>query len=283
MPSVLAQLVDESYFKTLLVPLRVGRPFETHDAQFDWQGTNQQVAIVNQKMVAEFWGNENVVGKVLVLESQPNAAVELQIVGVCGNVRQSALDQDAGPEVYLVGREHGVLVIRAGAPLAAMASQIRDVLHQIDPYMAVGEFTPLTRVLNKALAPKLVITSCLGSFSLVALGLAAIGIFGVTAYSTSQRTKEIGIRMALGATPGAVVRLIVRRGCSQVWTGCMIGLVAALACAHAVRSFLFEVSPVDPFTLASSCVLVILTGFVAGWLPARKASGMNPLIAIRKD
>jgi hypothetical protein len=280
---VFAQLVDGAYFKTLLIPLRSGRAFEAHDPQFDWERTNQQVAIVNEKMAHEFWRTENAVGKVVVLESKPNALVECRIVGVSGDVRQSELDREGGPEIYLLGRGRGELVIRTAVPLSAMASQIREVLHQFDSKMAVTEFRPLNQILNDAVAPKRLMISCLGAFSVVALGLAAIGVFGVTAYSTSQRTKEMGIRIALGATHGAVVRLITREGCRRVWIGCFIGLGVTSMVVHALRSFLFEVSPIDPVTLMSTTLILVAIGFAASWLPARKASQIDPIIALRQE
>jgi predicted permease len=282
-PSVLAQLVDKTYFKTLVIPLRGGRSFEAHDPPFDWQGTNEQVAIVNQKMAREFWGSKDAVGKVVVVESAPNAVVECRLVGVVGNVRQSALDQEAGPEIYLLGGGSGDLVVRTGVPFTSMASQIRAVLHQIDPQMVVTAFRPLGQILEQAVAPKRLITSWLSAFSLAALALAAIGVFGVAAYSTSQRTKEIGIRLALGSSPGAVVRLILAQGIRRVFIGCVIGLLGASVLTQGLRSFLFEVSPTDPVTMALACLLVVTTGLVASWLPARKASKVDPLITLRHE
>jgi len=280
-PAVFAQLVDHSYFKTMGVALYAGRDFDTRDPQFDWQNAKTKVAIVNQKMATSFWPAESALGKIIVLESFPHDTAECRIVGVVGDVRESALDQEAGPKIYIVGGGGSQLVLRTRVPLAAMIPVVRSTLRQFDPHLALSEFRPLGRIIDQAVAPRRLICSLLGAFSITALALAAIGIYGEMGYSVNQRTKEFGIRLALGSPRWALLALVLRQGMRLALLGCLIGIVGSLALMRTLHSLLFGVGPADPLALILSTALAVGVMLLASWLPAHRASTVDPISALR--
>ncbi len=280
-PGVFAQLADRSYFKAMGVPLYAGRDFEAHDPQFDWQDVKIKIAIVNQKMAAAFWPGQSALGQTIVLESLPHDTAECKIVGVVGNVRESALDKEAGPKIYLVGGGASELVLRTRVPQAAMIPLVRSALRQIDPQMAISGFRPLSRIIDEAVAPRRLICGLLGAFSITALALAAMGIYGVMAYSVSQRTKEFGIRLALGSSRRALLGLIFGQGLRLALLGCVMGIAGSLALMRTLQSLLFGVGPTDPVSLILSTALAAGVMLLASWLPAHRASTVDPISALR--
>lgn len=280
-PAVFAQFVDPHYFRTFGIPLCAGREFDPHDSQFDWQDPKTKVAIVNQKLAASFWPSESALGKSIILESFPNDTAECTIVGVVGDVRESALDQEAGPEVYVFGGGGSDLVLRTKIPPGAMIPLVRATLRQIDPHLAVSEFRPLRSIIDEGLAPRRLICSLLSLFSITALGLAALGIYGVMAYSVCQRTKEFGIRLALGSSRRALFELILRQGARLALLGCVAGIAGSLAATRMIQSLLFDVGPIDPASIGLSTLLSIGVMVLASWFPAYRASTLDPIAALR--
>jgi predicted permease len=280
-PTVFAQGVDQSYFKTLGIPLRSGREFEARDPQFEWEDAKIKDVIVNQRMAASFWPGESALGKSIVLESFPNATAECRIIGVVGNVRESALEREAGPEIYMVGGGRNELVLRTRVPPSAMIPLVRTALRQVDPGMAVADFRPLGRIIDEAVAPRRLICSLLGAFSVTALALAAMGIYGVMACSVCQRSKEFGIRLALGSPRRALLRLILRQGMRLTLLGCLAGIAGSVALTRTLQSLLFGVGPTDPVPLAASTTLAVGVMLLASWLPAHRASTVDPIAALR--
>ncbi len=263
-PSAFSRLVDENYFKTLRIPLRIGRNFESQDRAFDWHATagREQVAIVNERLARNLWPGEDAVGRIALVGSAPDS-VECKVVGVVGDVRQSGLEIEAGPEIYALGQGRGELVVRTRGTLEASIPAVRAALRQIDPNMPTDEFRPLRQVVDRAVSPKRLVTLLLGLFSLLALILASVGIYGVIAYSVSQRTHEIGIRLALGSPRAAVLRLIFAEGMPLVLIGGAIGLMASMAVTRVIQSLLFEVRPDDPLTFSSVALLLAGIGLFA--------------------
>jgi predicted permease len=278
-PVVFMHQVNEGYFKTMRIPLRAGRDFDSHDTA---ETREKFIVVVNEKLARDFWPGKDPIGQVVVIDDDPGA--EWQVVGVVGNVRQSALEKEAGPEMYMTGRRWSQeLVVRTKGSLALIVPAVRATLREINPKMAVDDFQPLSRVVDQVLSPRRLIALLLGLFSLLALILAAVGIYGVIAYSVTQRAHEIGIRLALGSTRAAVLRLVISRGMRLVSVGCATGLIGSLALARMMKALFFGVGFADPLTFATSGVLLLSAALLACWLPACRASRVNPLVALRQE
>jgi len=281
-PVTFARSAQPGYFATMGIPLLAGRDFDSHDSRFDWQEPTQKPVIINAKFAHAFWPGKDPLGRIVVLDGPPDPPAECQVVGVVGDVRQSALEQAAIAEVYLPGGGR-YLVVRAKGRVEGIFGPVSRVLREMDATMAVPVPKPLSQIIDRAVSPRRLITLLLGLFSLLALLLTSLGVYGVIAYSVSQRTQEIGIRLALGASTATVLRLVMGEGMRLVLVGCGVGLFAALALSRVMQSLLFGVSAVDPITFLVSGVLVSGTALAACWLPAFRASRVDPMAALRSD
>jgi len=281
-PSALARFAQPGYFATMQIPLLAGRDFDSHDALFDWQQPNQKVAIVNEQFARDFCPGKDALGQIVVMEGPPDAPAECQVVGIVGNVRQRALEQAASPEIFIVGGGR-YLVVRAKGKLGAITRSVRNVFRELDPTMAVPEAKPLNQIIDCAISPRRFITLLLGLFSLLALFLASLGVFGVLAFSVSERTQEIGVRLALGSSMTAVLRLVIGEGMRLASIGCALGLAGSLALSRVLESLLFGISAADPFTFLMSGALVSVVALAACWLPAVRAAQVDPMVALRHD
>jgi predicted permease len=266
------------YFKTMGIPLRAGRDFTTDDAS-----TAPKAIVVNETLARRFWPGLTAIDQLLVLENPPDPPVQCKVLGVVGDVPQSALEQATGPEMYMFAWGGRELIVRTRSSLASAGVAVRSTLRDFSPSMAVDEFKPLKNLVENMVSPKRLVALLLALFSLLALLLASIGIYGVVAYSVSQRTREIGIRLALGSSRDALLGLVIWEGMSLTLLGCGIGLMAGWILARVIRALLFHVSPTDPIVFVSTAVLLLLVAFAACWLPARRATKVDPMIALRND
>jgi ABC-type antimicrobial peptide transport system permease subunit len=203
-----------------------------------------------------------------------------------GNVRHGSLEEAGGNEMYLHYRQTGdwsgmEMVVRSARPAESLVPEVRAVLSTYDPSLPNGEFYELGRLIDNAVAPRRLTTTMLGVFSGLALALAAIGLYGVIAYSVAQRTQEIGIRMAIGAGRRDVLRLILAGGLRLVALGVALGLAGSLLLTRILRSLLYGVGAHDPTVFATNAALLILVATVACVLPAIRATRVNPIIALR--
>jgi predicted permease len=283
-PSTFIREVDRGYFKTMGIPLRSGRDFDSHDNDLDWHDSSsvEKPVIINQRLANLLWPGNDPVGRLLLLENPPDPPATCKVIGLVNNVRQSALDQEPGPELYMLnwGRE---LVIRTTRPWEGLAMSIQTTLHQLDPNMAVNEFRPLRKIVDRALSPRRFVAGLLSLFSLLSLLLAAVGVYGLIAYSVTQRTHEIGIRLAIGSTRIRVLRLILLDGMRLTFFGCAAGLAASLMLTRLIRSMLFEIRPIDPLTLTAVVLLLATVALIACWVPAWRAAQINPIRALRTE
>lgn len=265
-----------NYFRTMGIPVRAGRDFDSFDAT-----ALPKPILVNETMARRLCPGRNALDQIVVLESPPDPAVECKIIGLVGDVRQSALEQAAGPEMYLFGWGGRQLVVRASGPLSRIVPAVRTTLKAFNPLMAANEFVPLQDKVDRIVSPKRLVALLVGSFSLLSLLLASIGIYGVLAHSVNQRTREIGLRLALGSQPGVVRWLIIKEAMTTVALGCPLGLVLALMLSRGMQALLFGVGPSDPLTFVSSLALLLSVGGAACSLPAWRASSINPVEALR--
>jgi ABC-type antimicrobial peptide transport system permease subunit len=204
------------------------------------------------------------------------------VIGVVGNVRHSPLDLEAVPQIYVPGAG-GEMVVRTKQTLAALAPAVRAALRQFGADVILGDFKSMSQIVDQAVSPKRLIAFLVGLFSLLALLLASIGIYGVIAYSVSQRTQELGIRLALGSPASAVLWLVLGEGMRLAFIGCVIGLIASLGLTRVIQALLFAVSPSDPFTFAASGLLLLAVAMIACWLPGRRAARVDPMVALRHE
>jgi macrolide transport system ATP-binding/permease protein len=278
-----SSFVAPEYFETLRIPLLQGRTFQQQDI-----ANGPGVALVNEAFARRYWPGQPPVGKRIqmgVARSGINDSPYLTVIGVVKDGKYATLGEDATPFIYLNLAQNFVLsptlIARTqGDPLHLLPA-VRGEVAALDKNLPLYDVKTMRQHLGLALLPARMAGSVLGVFGLVALALGAAGIYGVMAYSVAQRTREIGIRMALGANTRDVLRLVVRQGMTLVAIGMAIGLAAALALTQLLKSLLFGVSATDPLTFAVIASLLIFVALLACWIPARRATKVDPMIALR--
>jgi putative ABC transport system permease protein len=271
--------IGAGYFRTLEIPVLRGREFTERDTV----GT-PGVVIINETLAKRFWPNEDPVGKRLTLARRRET---LEIVGVVGDVKRYSLEQGPKPELYWPNlqkpRWASFFAFRTSGDPAAIVTAIRQRVQRLDPDVQVVNVSTLDRYIATALKQPRFNLLLLGAFALTALLLATIGLNGVVSYSVAQRTHEIGIRMALGAQRNAILKLIIRQGMWLVLTGVILGIVVSLGLTRLLRGLLLGVSATDPATFAAIAVLLIVIAMLACYLPARRATRLDPLVALRHE
>ena len=269
-------VVNESYFATVGQPLLRGRAFNSGD-----NATGQAVVIVNQSLASHYWPGEEAVGQSISFDNGANWGT---IVGVVANVRQQ-LDRDAVDEFYLPLRRAGNLsasiVVRTAGDPATLARDLREALRKADPQQPLTRVQTMEQARGAALLPYRLIATLLGLFAALALVITVAGIGGVLAFSVSQRTQEIGIRMALGASRGDVLWMVLRQGLVLVGIGLAAGTAAAVLLSQLMATVLYGVPPGDPLTFAAVVATLLAVAVIACLLPARRATAIDPMIALR--
>lgn len=272
------RIVSEGYFHAMGIPLRAGRDFTERDAK-----DAQKVVIINQTAARNlFPGGEDPLGKVLLIDP------ERTIVGVVGDVRHMALEEGSGNEFYLPIRQtqdYSVvdLVVRSSMPTAVLASRLREALRPLEPNLPTSNLRTMQTVVDRAVSPRRFVVILLGGFAVFALILASLGIYAVISYSVSQRKNEIGIRMALGASPGTVRQLILGETMRLAGIGAAIGLVGALLATRLAASLLYGVTAADPLTFAAMIAVLGAVSALAGYLPALRAARIEPVTLLRSE
>ena len=266
------------YFKTLGIPLLQGRQFSETD-----KSTSPAVTIVNLAFAQHRLKGEDPVGKRL---STNGGRTWITIVGVVGNTKEFGLEEKIGDQVYFPLEQSplvGSLILRTNGDPMTLAGRIRSAVNEAAPETAITFLVTLEEARNDTLAFPRVMTSLLGLFACLALVVAASGIGGMLALSVSQRLKEIGIRLALGAQPSDVLSMVVNQGMILVAVGLACGLAVTFAMIGPLKAFLFQVAPSDPVTLLGVCAILAGVAFVACYIPARRATKINPIIALRHE
>jgi putative ABC transport system permease protein len=279
-PTTLVSIVTPGYFSTMGIPLIKGRLFSERD-----RAGEPQVTVINQAMSRQHFANEDPIGQHIFV--QWGRKTPYEIVGVAGDVKHEGLDKEARPTVYFPNAQEpegrATLVMRTAADPMTLARMVEEQIHSYDKEQAIADIEPLDVVLSKSVARPRFQSVLLGIFAGLALLLAAIGIFGVMSYSVSQRTHEIGIRMALGAQRGEVLRMVVGQGSILAVLGIATGLIGAFALTRFLSTLLFNVSPTDPVIFVSVPVVLCVVAVLATWLPAGRATEIDPTIALRYE
>jgi putative ABC transport system permease protein len=279
-PSADWRIVSPGYFRTMGIPVR-GREFDDRDT-----GDSQPVTIISEEMARRYWPGDDPIGKPVVVMSFGNRP--FTIVGVVGDVRSLALDSDPNPVVYVATAAAATwnpmnLVVRTSGEPTAQVSAVRSTLGSIDPNVPVYDVRTVDELLASSLGSRRFTMFLLATFAAVALLLACVGLFGVMAYLVSQRTHEIGVRLALGARPGDVFRLIIGRGMALAAAGSALGLAGAWAIGRFLESMLYQIKPADPLTFVSAPILLLAVALLACYVPARRAMKVDPMVALRYE
>jgi predicted permease len=280
---VVKPVVDPGYFRTIGIRLLNGRDFTGRD-----DGSNPGVTIVSRAVAHDLWPGQNVLGKRISMEDQPGEGDWLTIVGVVDDVRQKSLTARPEPAVYQPYAQvahtfflsHMTFAVRTLTDPVAVAPALRRALREVDRDQPV-EIATMDDVIAATMRTTRFQTSLLAAFALMALALAAVGIYGVLAYAVFERTHEIGIRMALGANAGNVLAMVMRNSLALTAAGLAIGSAGALAVTRVLIRFLFEVKPSDPATFAAVAILLAAIALLASWIPAKRATRVDPLTALR--
>ena len=277
-PVALLRSITPGYFSAMGIPLLAGRPLADSDT-----AQSAPVVVVNQTLARRFWPGGGAMGGRLVMEQIAGRALE--IVGVVGDLKHDRMDGEEWPTVYYPYPQMPsmamTLVVRTAATPTRLASAVTGEVHRLDPEQAVADVRPMEEVVDLALSSARFNTVLLVSFAAVAFLLAAVGIYGVISYDVSRRTGEIGIRMALGAQPVDVLRLILGQGALLAVYGIAAGLVGAGMVTRFMRSMLFGVPPADVWTYTAISILLALVALGASFLPARRAMALEPVTALR--
>ena len=277
-------VVGNNYFKTMKIRLLEGRTFESQDDN----PNAMKVVMVNQALAKRFWTGSPIGRRVNPGFSDPK--VWFTIVGVVEDTKNAGMDKPAGPELYFQVRQVSQFlspnvnfVVRAANDSAQLEGSIRNAVREMDPSLPVYNLWSMNEVVSKSMVQPRFLALLLATFSGIALFLAAIGIYGVMAYSVAQRTQEIGVRMALGARPLHVLRLVFGQSLSMLLIGVGIGLAGAFALTRLMRTLLFEITATDPLTYVSVIGLLTVVALLACYIPARRAAKVDPLIALRYE
>lgn len=269
--------VGPRYFETMQIPLVKGRDFTTEDKK-----DKPLVMAINEEMARRYWSGRDPIGQKVNL-----FGVSVTVVGVVKNTKMRELKEAPAPFFYLPVDQFytGDLTfhVRTEGEPSAVAGAVRKTLQEMDAELAIFNLTTLEEYIGAATFQQKLAGTFLAAFGVLALVLAAVGIFGVMAYAVSQRTHEIGVRMALGAKPGDVFRLVLRQGMMLLGIGVLIGVAGAALASRALTKLLFEVSPLDPVTFAAVPVVLGVVALVACWVPAMRATRVDPVVALRYE
>jgi putative ABC transport system permease protein len=273
------QIATADYFRAMGMRIQRGRAFTESD-----RDGSPPVAIINESFARHFYQNEDPLGQRIIIRNQQEAR---EIVGVVNDIRHFGPDRSPGPEMYVPYYQLTAgavpLVVRAKSEPEALIGAVRKEIQAVDREVAVGKVRTMTQMMSATLGARRFALLLLGAFAAVALSLAAIGVYGVMAYAVTQRTREIGIRIAVGAQASDVLRLIIKQGLSLALIGVGTGLVGAFALTRLMTDLLFGVSATDPLTFIVIALLLTFIMLLACWIPARRATKVDPMVALRTE
>ncbi|HET9177081.1 MAG TPA: ABC transporter permease [Terriglobia bacterium] len=276
-PEAFVYVVTPGYLPAMGIELREGRDFKWSDT-----ATSGRVVILNEAAAKRLWPGQDALGRIAEIQMR-----DTRVIGVVSDVRETAVEESSGPEIYVpitqAGPVGAELVVRTALPPNALATSVMRVLRSLNPGQPAAEFRPIRQIVDHAISPRRFFVLLVSTFAALGLILALLGIYGVISYSVARRTQEIGIRMALGATQRHVLLGVLARTLRLALVGIAVGLTASFAAAQLIASILFETQPTDPATFAAMAVLLLAVAFAAGYIPARRASRIDPMIALRAE
>jgi len=279
--SVRTEVVSPKYFETMGIPLRLGRDFSWQDGE-----NTPKVAVINESMAHYYFSNANPIGKRFGWGETKNST-EIEIVGVAKDAKYDSLREQTPHMIYFPFLQNAkylwVLAVHTVGKPSDVAAAIRQEVKSVDPSLPVTNVATLAEQVDESLRPERLIAKLSGLFGLLGLLLAAVGLYGTMSYTVARRTNEIGIRMALGAQRGDVLWSVLKESLQLVMIGVVIGLPAALSATRLISSQLFGLTPNDPGTIAMATLLLVAVAAIAGYLPARKASRVDPMVALRYE
>ncbi|MFZ0523225.1 MAG: ABC transporter permease [Candidatus Acidiferrales bacterium] len=274
--------VSPDYFHVMSIPLLRGRLFNAQDSA----GT-PRVTVISEELARRYFRNQDPMGKQLNFGFPPDGDAPREIVGIVGDVRDNSLSEAPGPMMYVPFAQApfwgAQVIVRSTLSPSSVAASIRKTTHEIDKDLPVTDIETLPEALSVSVAQPRFRTLLLGLFGVIALLLAAVGIFGVLSYSVARRTHEIGIRIALGATPGKILRLVLTESAKLIVVGLAVGIPAALALTRYLATLLFAVHPTDPLTFIGVAILLTSVALIACYVPARRAMQVDPIISLRYE
>jgi putative ABC transport system permease protein len=276
-------MASAGYCQTMGIPLVAGREFTDQDNR----GT-PLVVVINQTAARQFWRGEDPVGKQIVLPLN-ETNLTLTVAGVIGDVRQASLGREPRPEIFLNYMQSSLpwtwlaMVVRTTADAEPMSGTIKSIAGSVDPDVPISGIESMDEVLSRSVAEPRVYTTLLGIFALLAVGLAAVGLYGVISYNVTERTHELGIRMALGAERRQVLHLVIRQGLSLSAVGIAIGVPGVIAASRLLTSLVATVKPGDPLTLAAIVLVLVTVATIACLVPALRAMRVDPMSALRYE
>jgi predicted permease len=274
--------VYPDFHRTLRIPLLRGRLFTDADRM-----GAPAVAIVDELMAQRYWPGQDPIGKRVSFSGTDDAPEWAEVVGVVGHTRQDGLEEEGRAQLYVPYRQVAIpgltLAVRASGDPARVAGAVRAAVRDVDPDQPVAQVQTMQELVDQALGPRRFAMVLLGLFATVALALAAVGIYGVMSFDVARRSQEIGVRMALGAQAGAVLRLVLRQGLGLAGIGVVLGVLGSLALTGLIRSQLYEMSAVDPVTFTLVVGVLLGVASLASLVPARRATRVDPLAAMRAE
>jgi putative ABC transport system permease protein len=274
------RMVTPGLFKTMGIPILAGRDFGAQDV-----AERPTVVIVNRALAQEFWPGENPIGRRIGMEWGRD--LEAEVVGVVGDVRLQAMDTAARATLYWpqeqLPNSFMTLMVRTSGPPRSLAAAVRGEIAALDPELPPGQFRTLQEIVEGSLERQRFVLRLIAAFGALALLLAAVGVYGVVSCSVVERIPEVGVRLAVGASPDDIVRLVLRDGLALGAVGVAIGLVLAAAGGGLLQSLLFEITSRDPLSLAAVALLLMAATAAAAWLPARRAGRVDPIEALRAE
>jgi putative ABC transport system permease protein len=280
LPSTNVRPITPNWFRTMGIPQVAGRDFTDADRE-----EGPQVAIVSESLAARTFPGENPIGRHILVRIKQPGGVDYEIVGIVGDIKMTSLEAAAGPAVYVPHRQLAIglmtFVVRTDLDPGSLVSGVSAAVRSIDAEVPLADVKTMEGVVDSTIARPRVIATLLTAFAVIALLLAGVGVYGVMAYAVTERTHEIGVRMALGATRESVMSLVVGQAARLVLTGIAIGLAGAVALTRVLSSLLYETDARDPWTLGLTAIVLVSVALLAALVPALRGTRISPTQALR--